>query len=328
MRAPPFAGDPADRYEAALKMCEWADQHRFDFVRLNEHHGSEDGYLPSPLALAAAVGARTSRLRIRITVLVLPLHDPLRVAEDCAVVDLISHGRLELVVAGGYRRAEFKMFGRDLRRRGILVEEGIATLRAAWTGESFLYRGRNVRVTPRPYRPGGPPICLGGSSAAAARRAAQIADGFEPTTDDFNEEYRAERARITGRDEGPLPKRFPLSFLMVANDTEDAWGRVSESLLHDMNSYARWTVEEAMSNYVPVADVGELRATGRYEIMTPRDCVAWVGRYRPATLELQPLLGGIDAKTGWESLRLLTGEVLPALDEEPSQVAFGDANDL
>src|SRR5271169_1150584 len=111
LRAPAFGADPADLYAAALDMCSWADAAGFDCVRFLEHHGSDDGYCPSPLVMAAAAAARTSRIRIRVRALILPLHDPLRIAEDAAVVDVISRGRLELVVAAGYVQSEFAMFG-------------------------------------------------------------------------------------------------------------------------------------------------------------------------------------------------------------------------
>jgi alkanesulfonate monooxygenase SsuD/methylene tetrahydromethanopterin reductase-like flavin-dependent oxidoreductase (luciferase family) len=186
MRAPDFAAPVADLYTAALEQSEWADKHGFTFIRLNEHHGSADGYLPSPLIMAAAIATRTTRVRIRLTVLVLPLHDPVRVAEDAAVVDLISRGRLEIVVAGGYRSAEFATFGKRLEDRTRLVAEGVAALRAAWTGEPFEIEGRSAFVRPRPFSSSGIPILLGGSSEGAARRAARMADGFDPASPEFN----------------------------------------------------------------------------------------------------------------------------------------------
>ena len=106
LRAPAFGADPADLYAAALDMCAWADAAGFECVRFLEHHGSDDRYCPSPLVMAAAAAARTRRVRIRVRALILPLHDPVRIAEDAAVVDVISRGRLELVVAAGYVAAE------------------------------------------------------------------------------------------------------------------------------------------------------------------------------------------------------------------------------
>ena len=101
MRAPAFAGVPREFYRIGLDMAQWADANGFAECMLSEHHGTEDGYLPSPLVYAAAVASRTQKLRIRISALVLPLHDPLRIAEDTAVLDQLSDGRLDLVLVAG-----------------------------------------------------------------------------------------------------------------------------------------------------------------------------------------------------------------------------------
>jgi len=102
MRAPAFGAPAAALYAAALEQAAFADAHGFDAVQLSEHHGSEDGYLPAPLVLAAAIAGRTKGIRLEIAALILPLHEPLRVAEDVAVLDLASAGRVELVIGAGY----------------------------------------------------------------------------------------------------------------------------------------------------------------------------------------------------------------------------------
>nr|WP_232292102.1 LLM class flavin-dependent oxidoreductase [Frankia sp. QA3] len=108
-----------------------------------------------------------------MSVIVLPLYDVLRAAEDLAVLDVISDGRLEVVVGAGYRPAEYAMFGRSFAGRGSQVEDAVPLLRRAWSGEPFDHRGTTVRVTPVPVHQPGPPVLLGGSSPAAARRAAR-----------------------------------------------------------------------------------------------------------------------------------------------------------
>src|SRR5690606_1930923 len=156
MRAPAF-GPPAEvLYKAALEQCAWAEDHGFVMTTLSEHHGADDGYCPSPLVMAAAIAGRTRNLRVMIAALVLPLYDPIRLAEDLAVLDLASGGRVDLILGAGYRAEELAMFGHTLDDRIPLLEEGIAVLQQAWTGEEFEYRGRRVRVTPRPARPDGP----------------------------------------------------------------------------------------------------------------------------------------------------------------------------
>ena len=134
--------------------------------------------------------------------MVAPFHDPLRLAEDVAVVDLPSKGRLDLVLTNGYVPQEFAMFGRSLAGRPRLATLAVETLRKAWTGEPFEHEGRTVRVTPTPFQPGGPPITLGGSSEAAARRAARIGDDFMPSTPEIWAYYRDEVQRLGRPDPG------------------------------------------------------------------------------------------------------------------------------
>jgi alkanesulfonate monooxygenase SsuD/methylene tetrahydromethanopterin reductase-like flavin-dependent oxidoreductase (luciferase family) len=316
LRTHPFGTAPADLYAAALDMCAWADTAGFGGVRFLEHHGSDDGYCPSPLAMAAAAAARTSRLRIRVRALILPLHDPVRIAEDAAVVDVISRGRLELVVAAGYLASEFAMFGRRLADRPRLVEEGVQVLKQAWTGRPFEYQGRPVLVALRPHRRPRPPIVLGGSSPAAARRAARIADGFEPTSRSLYDVYAAECARLGVTPGPPLPPTPRGQFLYVSEDPERSWRELGPHLLHEMRSYGAWLAEAGHArNYRPVADLAELRASGTYLILTPGECVDLAAALGPdGQLEFHPLVGGADPALGWRCLTLFEKEVGPALE--------------
>lgn len=205
-RNPPIAGtDMAERYAAALDMAAWADQLGAVAITLSEHHGSDDGYLPSALTMAAAMAARTTNARLVIAAVVAAMHDPLQLAEEAAVVDLISGGRLDLCLVNGYVASEFDMFGEDIHRRAARVTETVAALRQAWTGQPFEFRGRTVRVTPTPARPGGPKITLGGSTEPAARRAARIADGFMASSPGLWDHYRDELVKLGKDDPGPHP---------------------------------------------------------------------------------------------------------------------------
>ena len=313
MRAPAFGAPAPALYAAALGQAAFADAHGLDAVQLSEHHGSDDGYLPAPLVLAAAIAGRTTRIRLEIAALILPLHDPLRVAEDVAVLDLVSGGRVDLVIGGGYVNAEFEMFERAIADRPRLVEEGMRALVQAWTGEPFEYRGRTVRVTPRPLQRPRPTLALGGSSPASARRAARLADRFVPALPHLWKPYREERERL-GLPVPPAGRVGPL-FLHIAVDPDEAWSRIAPHALHEANAYGRWMSEARTAGpYRPMADAAALRASGMYRVVTPDDCIALAKELGPAgTLILHPLMGGLPPEIGWSSLELFAKRVLPRI---------------
>lgn len=315
LRDPGFSGVPrAERYAAAVDMAEWADRLGFVSLTLSEHHGSPDGYLPSPLVMAAAVAARTERITIQIAAMVAPFHDPLRLAEDAAVVDLLSAGRLELVVANGYVAAEFDMFGVPMGERAARTTEMVETLRRAWSGQPFEFRGRTVQVTPEPHRQRGPKLALGGSGDAAARRAARLGVSFRPSNPGAWATYRTERIALGGSDPGDFYGADTTATFLAA-DVDATWDAIGPYLLHEANAYGAWAAEGgADTGYRAAADVDDLRSSGQYKVVTPDDLVAELTAAAPFGFALfHPLMGGIPPAAGWQSLRLLEHEVLPRL---------------
>jgi alkanesulfonate monooxygenase SsuD/methylene tetrahydromethanopterin reductase-like flavin-dependent oxidoreductase (luciferase family) len=134
LRVPPFATTThARQYAACLDMCAWADG-QFDVVALSEHHGVECGFMSAPITLAAAIAGRTRQLRMSIAAILVPLHDPVRLAEELATLDLVSEGRVSIVAGLGYRHEEFAMAGVDRTKRGTLLEESVRVMQRAWTG--------------------------------------------------------------------------------------------------------------------------------------------------------------------------------------------------
>src|SRR5436190_6075021 len=171
MRAPTTGAPATDLYRTALDMAAWAESRGCLSAVVCEHHTSEDGYLPAPLLLAGAMAARTTTLPIMVAVVILPLYDPVRLAEEMAVLDVMSAGRVSYVAAIGYRPVEYEMFGVDFHRRGRIADEKLDVLLRAKTGAPFEHDGRRIQVTPTPVSPGGPAVFWGGGSMAAARRA-------------------------------------------------------------------------------------------------------------------------------------------------------------
>jgi len=185
--ANPPHGEHLDRcVDEVIAEAQHAEACGFDSCFFGEHHQDRDGFLPSPLVVAAAVAARTRRLRVGTSVILLPLHHPVRVAEDAITLDIVSKGRLVLGVGIGYQEADFRAFGVSMDDRVGRFEEGVEILRRCWSGERFSFRGvhhvlEDVQITPRPIQRPGPPLWFGGSVPAAARRAGRMADGFVGT---------------------------------------------------------------------------------------------------------------------------------------------------
>lgn len=317
LRNPGFAGVRAtDRYRAALDMVGWADRNGVIAVVLSEHHGSDDGYLPSALTMAAAVAARTEQVAIWVSAVPAPFHEPLQLAEQAVVVDLLSGGRLTVVLANGYVPSEMEMFGVTPGERAARTTEAVEVLRAARAGEPFTFRDRTVRITPAP-EPGvtgrpGPTVLLGGSGPAAARRAARVADGFQPSSLDAWEAYRAERLALGKRDPGGYPAD-PTGFVHVALDPDAAWARIGPHAVHESRSYGRWAAEAGLAGATGYAeeDADALRASGRYRVLTPEELVADLRAEPSQVVVLSPMMGGLPPDLAWESLHLLADEVLP-----------------
>ncbi|MFF3656980.1 LLM class flavin-dependent oxidoreductase [Streptomyces olivochromogenes] len=312
-RNPEQAGTTmADRYAAALDMAEWADRLGCARITVSEHHGSPDGYLPAPIPMLAAMAARTKNVRFLVAALIAPFHDPLLLAEEMIVLDNLSKGRVDLVVAGGYVHEEFALFGVPMNERAKRVTEVVATLKAAFTGEEFTYRGRTVRLTPAPFRPGGPSVSLGGSTEPAARRAARIADGFIPSVSEVWEYYRDEVLKLGRPDPGPSPIGRN-QVVALADDPDKGWEQMAPFFLHETNAYGAWQAQDDLAApFHSVTGADELRESGQYRVLTPERFVAELkSSPRPFT-QFHPLCGGMPMELAWSSLRLFEREVLPA----------------
>ena len=191
----------ADIYAAAMEQFRWADEHGFDFGVVSEHHGFDDGWIPAPITVAAAVVGATKRLPILLSAVILPLHDPIRIAEQLVVLDHLSRGRAWTVVGAGYRPEEFAMAGVDIKRRGAILEDQVRVMLQAFGGEPFEYDGRTVLVTPRPFTDPHPPLLVGGGVEAAARRAARLRLPMMPMTSDPQlAEWYSDEAKQVGID--------------------------------------------------------------------------------------------------------------------------------
>jgi alkanesulfonate monooxygenase SsuD/methylene tetrahydromethanopterin reductase-like flavin-dependent oxidoreductase (luciferase family) len=307
-----FATAP-ELYRAALEMAAWGEQHGAAIAMISEHHAASDGYLPAPLVLASAMAARTTRLPIQIAALLVPLHDPIELAEQMAVLDIIAGGRVSYICALGYRPEEYAMFGREIRQRGKRMEACLAAMKQAWRGEPFEYEGRRVQVTPRPLTPGGPALFMGGNAPEAVRRAARLGMGMltmggNRALDALYQQACAEY--------GTEPQLFinPVgdspSTCFIAHDLDEAWREIGPYMLHDAEMYASWFQSMDSITKSSALTVDALRAeNGNYRILTPDEAVARIRQH--GALMLQPLCGGLPPRIAWKSLELLASDVLP-----------------
>jgi hypothetical protein len=330
LRIAPFARTTfAAQHQAMLEMVSWADRVGIETVCLSEHHGDPAGFTSAPLTVAAAILGRTARVKVRVAAALVPLHDPVRLAEQLATIDCLAPGRLEVVLGAGYRTAEFEMAGIDRRERGKRLEECVAVLRDAWTGKPFRWRGREVLATPPPATPGGPAIFVGGKTVASARRAARLRCAFSPAVashevvaayfdacrqtgfeaaDVFG--FRSFEAYAVGH---PSTKPAAPGFVMLSMDPDATWHQIGPLAVYDAMTYAAWQEDGVVSDTaVPGAETWEeLRASGQFAVVTPRECLALAAR--DGSLMLHPLMGGIAPALGWEGLELFEREVLPRL---------------
>uniref|UniRef100_A0AAU2V317 LLM class flavin-dependent oxidoreductase n=1 Tax=Streptomyces sp. NBC_00003 TaxID=2903608 RepID=A0AAU2V317_9ACTN len=299
------------RYRAALEMAAYADDRGVDTVQTEEHHGTDNNWLPSPFAFAGAVFGATRQIAVTVSAIIGPLYDPLRLAEDIAVLDLVSGGRLVTVSGIGYRPAEYERQGVEWGRRGRLQDELLETLLKAWTGEEFTFRGRRVRVTPRPFTEPHPMLLVGGSSRAAANRAARLGLPFFPSAHlPELEAYYNEKLAEYGTEGFCMMPAARTPLLHVSEDPDRTWAEYGEHFLHEARMYASWQSKDIRSAVRSGAtSVAELRAEGVYRVVTPEECAALGGD----SLVLHPLCGGMPVEEGWRSLHLFCERVLPAL---------------
>lgn len=279
-RNPPRWHRPyAELYRETLEQIAWAESAGFESVLVSEHHVTDEGYLPSVLPALAAIAVRTTTIRLGTAVLLAPLHDPIRFAEDAAFVDQLSGGRLELGLGLGYRRDEFRALGVRRSERGTRTEELVEIARRAWTGELFSHRGRHwqladVVVTPPPAQAGGPPLWLGGATAKAAERAGRLGCHFMPDAYMPVEHHPVYRAALAAAGYDPAAFRTAINpTIYVTEDPERGWEEVAEHLLYQYNRYREWFAAGGDTRAATISDPSELPRE-RYIVGTPEQVVA------------------------------------------------------
>lgn len=307
-----------DVYTATVEQAALADRLGLDFVWFTEHHFVADGYLPAFQPIAGAVAAVTQRIRISNDVALLPLYHPIRLAEELAVLDQLSGGRMELGIGMGYVPKEFAAFGQSVRNRVSLTEEGIEILRQAWGDGPVNHQGRRyqiegIEVFPKPLQPGGPPLWIAAMKQAGALRAARLGAHLLPqgTRDEVLDPWRAE---VTAQGGDPAAFRVGVARgMLVTDDPERDWPIVRDAERYKMKVYEGFFAETPDTYTFGRKDAGPIPQT--WIVGGPEHCAAELTRFIAtfgltdvATAGLPP---GVDPAFMGRNLERIATEVLP-----------------
>ena len=306
-----------DFYSASLKQIVWAEQLGFDSVWLTEHHFRDDGYTPSPLVVASAIGARTRTMRIGTNLMLLPLYHPVRVAEDAATLSLLSGGRFDLGVGAGYVEAEYQTFGRSLRNRPSLMEESIAIIRRAWSGEPVNFQGKrfqvgNIPVLPAPERP--IRILMGAISPSAIERAARISDGFLSSGGVGQAEFIKALAKLDKPVESG--EIFAGCWGIVSEDPEREAEALGPHLLRQMQGYLEMGAFGGGDGAPRFDTPADAVTQGFYQFWTPGQAVEQILSELKAYPQIRDMhfwaqFPGEPLESGSRRIELLARQVLP-----------------
>jgi alkanesulfonate monooxygenase SsuD/methylene tetrahydromethanopterin reductase-like flavin-dependent oxidoreductase (luciferase family) len=330
-RNPPQWQKPFPQFYAEqLRQIQIAESLGFDTAWLTEHHFAEDGYSPSLLPIAGAIAAMTSHIRIGTFLLLLPLHNAVRIAEDAATVDILSNGRFDLGVGQGYAPGEFAGYGIPRNQRASRLQEGIEVIRGMWTQDPFSYTGKhynlkNICLMPKPAQTPHPPLWIGAVQNKAVERAARLGCHFLGTADPAAQELYDSTLRAHGRS----PKDYFAAqqrWVYVAPTYEQAWSEIQDHLHYLLLWYGRWFAEandfpgaEQLAQLPPAAELRHVtdQLIGRPIIGAPddvgRQLVEMKGQLRMTHLVMGMHMPGLDPTKSERSMELFAKEVMPGL---------------
>lgn len=311
----------ADHYRETLDLIAWTETLCFEQVCIAEHHGDEDGYCPSPLVVMATLAGMTKTMRLSTGIGLAPFYPPVRLAEDVAVLDIISNGRVELTLGLGYLKREFKAYGIDVKSRGRRTNEVIEIVRPLLAGEEVTYTGQyyqieKARIRPLPVQRPHIPIFVGGFVKAAYERAIKYGDGyFGPT--EMLPAY-LETVVEAGRD--PAKERISLlgtadSWLVVSHDPEKAMAEVAPHFYYQWNVYSKWAEEG--DTPLPKMDFDTFKQSGIMNVLTPEQAIAHIGKRLDDFPQIESYClqapAGLPADRFAPYIETFAKEVLPAL---------------
>ena len=277
---PQWHRDWIAHYADLIDFAVWTESAGFHAAWFPEHHIAEDGYLPAPLTAAAAVAARTKTIRLGSAVALAPLYNPVRFASECAVLDCIAGGRLEMTLAIGYRRRETEAFGVDFTRRGAMFDEFLEIVTRLWAGETVTFAGKfydikQAKLIPPPPR-GRIPLYIGGFVPRAMERVAKYADGYFGNIEAAP--LYLEKLAAAGRDGATANMRLPELFTVVAHDKAQAWDELAPHFHHVNNTYGAMAAEDnalgvSEERGLEAMSLEAFKASGIMRVLTPGEAI-------------------------------------------------------
>ncbi len=311
-------------YKEALDEVVRGEDLGFHSVWMEEHHSVVDHYWPSPITVLAGFATRTSRVRLGTDILVAPFYHPVRLAEDAALVDIMSNGRLIVGAAIGYKPDEFALYGAALDKRGARFEEQLAIIKALWTQDWVSFKGVFYQIEgklePKPVAKPHPPVWIGGWGNVTLRRAATLADNWIPgPTADLarllagKQQFLANR-RAAGLN-APLAE-WPLTRDVIIADTEAEARALAER--HIMVAYRKEYAGGWKHPFIDASIATDLDSVkrDRFLIGSPdqviRDLRHFVTQYGVTHLICRLFFPGMPHRHIMRELELLSQEVMPA----------------
>jgi probable F420-dependent oxidoreductase len=312
-----------DYYRQALDEVTRAEELGFDSVWMEEHHAVTNHYWPSPLPVLAGFATRTSRLRLGTDIVVAAFHHPVRLAEDVAMLDVMSGGRFVLGIAIGYKPDEFALYGVELEKRGARFEEQLAIMKGLWTQERVQFKGAYYtlegRLEPKPVQKPHPPLWIGGWGNITLRRAASLADNWIPgPTADLTRLLNGKKQFLEQRRAAglPAPTEWPLTRDVIIADTDAEARALAEE--HIMVAYRREYAGGWRHPFIDASIATDLDKLmeDRFIIGGPEQCVRrlrrFVEQYGLTHLICRMFFPGMPHARIMRGLELLAREVMPA----------------
>jgi len=302
----------------------------FDSVWLEEHHGVRDHYWPSPLIGLAGVATRTERILLGTDIMVMPFYHPVRVAEDTAMLDIMSQGRFILGAAIGYKPDEFALYQAPLERRGARFDEAIRLIKQLWTQEEVYFEGetyrvRGLKIEPRPYSQPHPPLWLGGWGDLALARAARLGDAWIPgPTASLSKLLDAQsiyQRNLKALGVDPATRPTPLTREVVIADTDEQAREIAEKhlLINYRDEYGggEWKHPLIGAEDAAPADQFDAISHDRFLVGSPETVIKQLQKFQAAFgvdhLICRLYFPGIPHDFVMDELKLLAREVMPAL---------------